>query len=386
MFIRNTWYVAAQAPEIIEGEILARTLLNEKIILFRTSEGKVVAMDDACPHRYAPLSMGWIEDDTVRCPYHGARFDCSGKCVEVPGLTGEEPSKAQVKTYPTIERHNFIWIWMGDPDLASDESSIPDWFYPAGHTDWNGGHHKFLSMPVYYELINDNLHDISHTEFVHPETIGSDFMGKVVRLAKGQNSEDMWMERDIQEHSIRLHFHSEDSKVGPLFSKLMASGKGLEKWDDNITFDLIVTYATPGFFCFNPVVREVGAPDEEAVQFRNLNAITPETDTSCHYFFYNANDLNSTDEHMRQHTQFIWDSIEFAFTQDKVLIMEQMKRAPDQGMKTESMVKNSFFGDMVPIMGRRMIRAQLAAEQLATEQKQEQEQATKVKSMPNIPG
>ena len=362
MFIRNTWYVAAETPEIIEGKMLARTLLNEKVILYRTSEGKVVAMEDRCPHRFAPLSMGWIEDDTVRCPYHGARFDCSGKCVEVPGLTGE-PSKAQVKTYPIIERHNYIWIWMGDPELANDESSIPDWFYPADHPDWNGGHTKFLSLPLYYELINDNLLDISHAQFVHPETLGSDLWGRVARLAKGESSEGMYMERDIQEHSIRFHVRSEDSMVGPAFHQALASGKGLEKWDDNVTLDLVVRYATPTFFSFNPTVREVGAPDEEAIQFNNLNAITPETDTSCHYFFYTANDLKSTDEHMREHTKFICDSIDFAFNQDKVLLTEQMKRVPDSGMKTESMIKNSFLGDMVPIQGRKMIRAQLAAEQ-----------------------
>jgi nitrite reductase/ring-hydroxylating ferredoxin subunit len=85
MFIKNSWYVAAWASELEQGKLLARTILKERVLLYKGIDGKVVAIEDRCCHRGVPLSLGRLEGSCVRCMYHGLLFDSSGACVEVPG-------------------------------------------------------------------------------------------------------------------------------------------------------------------------------------------------------------------------------------------------------------------------------------------------------------
>src|ERR1700730_4439062 len=123
MFVRNTWYTAAWSKEV-GRHLFPRTILNEHIVFYRKYDGTPVALQDVCPHRLTPLSLGKLKGETIECGYHGLTFDCSGACVKNPA-DGFIPKKAHVKTYPLVECHNQIWIWMGDPSLA-DESRIPD--------------------------------------------------------------------------------------------------------------------------------------------------------------------------------------------------------------------------------------------------------------------
>jgi len=365
MFIRNSWYVAAEPQEIATGKLFSRTLLNEKVVMFRNAEGKIVAFKDACPHRFAPLSRGWLEGNCLRCPYHGALYDEQGKCLRVPGQKGEHGMDVRLTPYPVTERHNYVWIWLGDPELSSDESSIPDWFSSAdAHNErWNGRHDRFLSMPVYYELINDNLHDVTHTEWVHPETLGAELMGHLFRMAKGEQTEKAYMKQKAEDRYLQLDFHIEDVQGGPMFHQMLAYQRKARDWTDNIDWDLTVKYHTPAYFSFNPRSKPVGASNNEAIEFDSLHAITPETETTSHYFFYTANNLKSTPEREAEFTQFCADGLAWAFTQDKHLISEQMLRVPDQGKDTETLTAVSFMGDMVPVIGRNMIRRQIEEEQ-----------------------
>jgi vanillate O-demethylase monooxygenase subunit len=163
MFLKNTWYIAAWSRDI-GSELLTRTILTEQIVLFRKSDGAVVALEDACPHRKLPLSKGRIVGDVVECGYHGMQFDCSGRCVLVP-TQDSIPPKARRKAYPIAEKWGFVWIWMGDAD-AADESRIyevanyddPGW----GRTD--GGE---LNANCHYLWLTDNLLDPSHVAWVH---------------------------------------------------------------------------------------------------------------------------------------------------------------------------------------------------------------------------
>ena len=123
MFPRNCWYVAAHAHEITDA-LFARTFRNQAVILWRTADGKVAALEDRCPHRLVPLSTGKTVNNLVECGYHGLRFNAEGACALVPGQD-QVPKIIRVKTFPVAERHALIWIWMGEADLA-DEDFIPD--------------------------------------------------------------------------------------------------------------------------------------------------------------------------------------------------------------------------------------------------------------------
>jgi phenylpropionate dioxygenase-like ring-hydroxylating dioxygenase large terminal subunit len=170
MFIRNCWYVAGWDQELAPGALLSIKIIDDPILVYRTDDGDLVAMEDRCCHRLAPLSLGRLEDGcNIRCMYHGLKFDPFGRCVEIPGQD-TIPSTARVRTYPVVGKHSWIWVWMGDPSLA-DEALIP----PAvGYDDPRYIlRHGNIDYAANYQLINDNLTDFSHLSYVHANSFGS---------------------------------------------------------------------------------------------------------------------------------------------------------------------------------------------------------------------
>src|SRR6202012_3346140 len=114
-YLRNAWYVAAWSDDLAEGQLLGRVILKQPVVLYRKADGNVAALDDRCSHRFAPLHMGKVvHGDRVQCPYHGLEFAASGACVLNPHGAKNIPSRAHIRSYPVIEKHKAIWIWMGD--------------------------------------------------------------------------------------------------------------------------------------------------------------------------------------------------------------------------------------------------------------------------------
>jgi vanillate O-demethylase monooxygenase subunit len=167
-FVRNLWYVAAWSHELGAAAPIQRVMLGEPVALYRRSDGSVVALEDRCPHRFAPLSLGRIEGDDLRCGYHGLRFGADGACKEMPARAA--PPRIGVRTFPAVERWSWIWVWMGDPQRA-DASRVPEafgvddprWVMRASAMDYEAN----------WELLNDNLCDLSHLDFSHATTLGA---------------------------------------------------------------------------------------------------------------------------------------------------------------------------------------------------------------------
>ncbi|MES2434004.1 MAG: aromatic ring-hydroxylating dioxygenase subunit alpha [Pseudomonadota bacterium] len=169
MYLRNSWYVAAWDHEVA-GSLVPITVLGDKIVLYRKTDGVVAALEDACPHRKLPLSMGRIKGDTVECGYHGLTFDCTGTCTRVPGAE-KIPHVARVQSYPIEERYGLLWVWMGDADKA-DASLIFDvdhWNDPA----WGINRGESMVLDCNYLLMTDNLLDPSHVAWVHQSSFGN---------------------------------------------------------------------------------------------------------------------------------------------------------------------------------------------------------------------
>src|SRR5262245_50628355 len=124
-FLRNAWYVAAWSDELTRDRLLARTLLEEPVVLFRTATGQPAALFDRCPHRFAPLSRGRLKGDVIECGYHGLCFDRNGTCAHNPHNPGHVPPRAHVRSYALVERQGIVWIWMGEPERA-DPALVPD--------------------------------------------------------------------------------------------------------------------------------------------------------------------------------------------------------------------------------------------------------------------
>lgn len=170
MFLRNTWYVATLCSEI-DRNLKSVRILDENIVLYRTESGLPVALEDACPHRKLPLSRGLLKGDAVECGYHGLTFDRTGNCFKSP-TQGRIPPGAKVHSYPIVDRWGFIWIWMGDPDVADEKKILhidnydsPQW----GHTRADA-----FTCACNYQYLTDNLLDPSHVAWVHRNSLAAE--------------------------------------------------------------------------------------------------------------------------------------------------------------------------------------------------------------------
>lgn len=168
-FVRNAWYVAGWSKDF--GDALrAITITEVNMVLFRASDGALVALEDRCPHRLLPLSKGKRIGDTVQCGYHGMTFGRDGKCVRVPGQDNL-PASAYVDTYPVHEAHGIVWVWPGEAAMAADTPVFD--MHEFSDPDWHAHHGDGLHLQANYLNVAENLVDPAHVSFVHPTTLGS---------------------------------------------------------------------------------------------------------------------------------------------------------------------------------------------------------------------
>lgn len=170
MYLRNAWYVAAWSSEI-GRELTKRTMLGENIVLYRTHDGRVAALEDACCHRKLPLSMGVLIEDRIQCGYHGLEFDCSGSCVKIPSQV-KIPPKARVDSYATQERWGLVWLWMGDQEMADPSKIFEVEHY--GEAGWGINRGAMMKIGCDYRYMADNLLDPEHVSYVHKTSLGND--------------------------------------------------------------------------------------------------------------------------------------------------------------------------------------------------------------------
>jgi len=308
MFLRNYWYVGAYAAEIGE-QPLARTILGEPVLFYRTSDGRAVALEDRCCHRNLPLSMGAREGDGIRCGYHGLKFDSTGRCIEIPGQA-QIPPDAKVRTYPVIERWNFIWLWMGDP-AERDESLLPEWqcIDDPKLTTTMGNGCQALPMKCNWQLNNDNLLDLIHVVYVHPGTLGGAGLDNnpvtTKRLGKGV-------------HMMRWSAHVEPV---PLLAKLAGFNGALsDRWQ--ATLCELPSHCTidAGFSAPDAVGRD--GDRDQGVRLRALITATPETDTTSFMFYAQCRNFALGNEEVSK--RFI-QQIRAIFDQD-IGVMEGQQR------------------------------------------------------------
>ena len=165
-FIRNIWYVAAWSADLTDGKPFGCVIAGEPVVIWRDSSGAFHAMVDRCPHRHAALSMGRVEGDQLRCMYHGLKFDKSGACTHVPG-SDVIPPNCSVRTFRAADKDDWIWVWLGVPEKA-DEALIPATFNIDDYHMSPGGK---IIYEANYNLVNDNLTDLSHLDYVHEKTL-----------------------------------------------------------------------------------------------------------------------------------------------------------------------------------------------------------------------
>ena len=339
--LRNTWYVAAWAHEVEPGKVFARRILDEALVLWRSADGQPAAMADRCPHRLAPLSAGRIEGAGLRCMYHGLLFDAGGRCIEVPAQDHISPN-LKVKTYPVVERDKLIWIWMGEEALA-DAERIPDahWLDDAAWRALPGYVHYDRAN---YQLIIDNLLDFSHLGFVHENTLGG-----------GRVSAEVKPEIERLDWGLRISRLYSNTPLAPYL-------KGLARFDGPVDRWQIYDFRLAGNVLsmdFGSAPAGEGALEgerpPEALVFHTVQALTPETETSTHYFWAAANGFALDDPSV---TAEIHRQTEIAFAEDKAIIQAQAAVVAEH--PHERMV--AIAADAAVNQGRAMLARMLQAE------------------------
>ncbi|MFK7919103.1 MAG: Rieske 2Fe-2S domain-containing protein [Ilumatobacter sp.] len=266
-FLKNTWYCAGWGNEVGPDDLIGRKLLGESVLLYRKEDGTAVAIGNACPHRFAPLSMGTKVGDDVACPYHGLAFNSDGECTLNP-FSETIPAAAKVASYTLVERWQALWIWMGDQDKA-DPDMIPDFSMvePGEGVGWVNGSHEVAAN---YMLVVDNLLDRSHVQFMHPLLIHG---GAAV-----EGYEDVQSCEQIGD--MIWDYHHELNC--PKYTLLSALWPEAPELTENY-FD--VRWEAPGNMLLDSGTVEMGSDRQVGAKTPMANLVTPADEHNSHYFW-----------------------------------------------------------------------------------------------------
>ena len=340
MFLRNFWYVAAQDHEVQRQKLFRRTILDQPIVFYRTEQGRPVALEDRCCHRQMPLSHGTLKGDNVECTYHGLLYDPTGACIHVPSQT-TIPGDARVRSYPVVERYRWVWIWMGDPALA-DADQIEDYHW-IDDPDWRAKGER-LDLAGNYQLLVDNLLDLTHLQFIHPTTLGTDTVAASP------------VKTEREDRLVRVTRWILDSPPPPFFQKAggFAADQHIDRWQ-------IIEFTPPAFVRLDVggAIAGTGAQQGDRSQgfsMRNLNAITPETEKTTHYFWAQAHDFKIDDPTV---TELLFQQVHTAFLEDIVAIGAQQANID----RFPGSPQIDFTQDGGGIQARRIVDTLLAGEQ-----------------------
>ncbi|MDX1513480.1 MAG: aromatic ring-hydroxylating dioxygenase subunit alpha [Gammaproteobacteria bacterium] len=326
--------------EELRDKPLGVVMLNNPVVLFRTQtrESKVVALEDRCIHRRVPLSMGNVREDRIQCIYHGFEYDCSGACVRIPGQD-KIPTGAGVIRYPACERHGCLFVWTGDPGKA-DEALLPDYSELVDPECIVAKRH--VRTPAHYQLVIDNLLDLSHVAFLHASTTGQD-----------EIADHAEVKTEVENDRVRV---TRTTLNVPAVNTYLQFGhyKGnIDRWQ-------ISEFIAPGFFkTDNGSVNagNTGSDDNQASQrwgFRVYHGITPESEGFTNYFWGMAHNFDASEEEIaefhRQCHQVVDEDISIFEAQQKMIDF-----APDS--KTVG-----FKYDQGPVAGRKLIERLLRSE------------------------
>lgn len=343
MYLRNAWYVAAWSSELADKP-LARVILDKEVVLYRADDGAGSTLEDRCPHRYLPLSKGTIEGSTLRCGYHGMAFDGAGTCVRIPSQAAI-PSPARVRSYPTVERWGWIWAWMGD-EAKADDTLLPDFSMLTNAEFAVVGTTKHVRAS--YQLLVDNLMDLSHVGIVHQSTIGNSAMTENGRLTSRRTERGAKVLRLVP-----------DVPPPPTYirSGELSEGVNIDRWQS-------IEFIAPS----SVLIHVGGAPAgtgaldgnyEHGLNLWVLNAITRETERSCHYFWASARKHALGDKM----ADALFYSQTFEAFEEDARILEAQQRVLDKRGDAWTLALKSDAGG---IEARRVVSALVAQERSAS--------------------
>lgn len=335
-FLMNSWYAMAWDYEV-KATILARTVCDQEMVVYRKADGSVAVLQDLCCHRMLPLSRGRLVGDDLQCGYHGMVFNSAGQCVRIPSQDSV-PAGARVRTYPVAEKWRLVWVWPGDPAQA-DPSSIPDlhWLDDA---EWDGDGTTY-DIACNYWLVLENLLDLTHETFVHPGSIGNEAVAESPIQTKASD-QGVVVTRWMLDH-----------QPAPFWRKSIGGDKNCDRWQ-------IIRYQSPSTVTIDVgvAISGTGAPEgdrSQGITMMILNAITPETAGRTRYFWAAArNYALGTPRLTRQHR----DAVGMIFLED-LHVLEAQQRAMT---KYPDAPRVTIEADAGSVQAKAILRRRIAAE------------------------
>lgn len=338
MFLRNCWYVAAWDHEI-GRELKAVRILGEDIVLYRQTSGLVAALEDACPHRKLPLSMGRLKGDAVECGYHGLTFDCSGRCTRVPGAE-KIPHVARVRSYPVEERYGLIWIWMGAAERADSAEifTVDHWGDPA----WGINRGDSMALECNYLFMTDNLLDPSHVAWVHPTSFGS------------AATEATPLETTVGEKGVTVWRWMMDSEPAPFYAQFLKFKGNCDRkqhYEVHYPCNAIIR----AIFCPAGTGGEGKPFHRDVFLMDSYNFMTPVDENTTRYFWFQMRNFAPDDAAV---SQTFATSVRGAFEEDRVVL-----KAVHRGMANKRTPHLDLKIDVGPLRFRRTLERMIAEEQ-----------------------
>jgi vanillate O-demethylase monooxygenase subunit len=337
-WIKNAWQVAAHAREVAAG-LVSRTYCGVPVVLYRSMAGRPVAIRDRCPHRLVPLSIGQRIGDDLQCGYHGMRFGSNGVCTKIPGQS-QIPEDARVQTFPVQERHQLIWIWLGEASLA-DPALIPDlhWMDKAGWSMTNGN----FNFACGYRLITDNLLDLSHETYVHQHTIGNAVEEEIADFPV--------MVTTDQQRLVRAHREMPGIVPPPLFARFLEDVDKIDRWQSAIYLPPDIHMTNAGFY--PPKASRAAARSHVA-----LHLLTPETETTTHYFWAHSRNYSPAND---ETDKFMLAGMALTLGEDKEILEAQQRSLAQEPGTT---LPNIGIGlDVASVRARQLLQRLIEAEQ-----------------------
>ena len=306
-FIRNAWYVAGWDAEI-DSAPLARTICGVPMMFYRTLDRSLVAMRDACPHRMLPLSMGIREGDGIRCRYHGLKLGRDGVAEEMPLKSDPVNKRICVETYVVAERHRFVWVWVGEKDKA-DPALIPD-LWPCSAPGWvfDGDYYRIACD---YRLLIDNLMDLTHETHVHDGSIGQPEL-----MAAPINTH-------VEGDRVIVTRWMSDIDAPPVWRHALKQDGAVDRWQ-------ICHFIPPSAVIIDVGVAPVAAGatverHDQGVRGFVIDVMTPESETSSHYFWgmarnFDVNDAGFTARFRQQQSAVFAQDVEVLEAQQRAIL------------------------------------------------------------------
>lgn len=327
-FLMDQWYVAGTTAEVKDTPF-ARTICGEPLVMYRRTDGSIAVLEDRCAHRKAPLSLGEVVGDDIRCGYHGAQFDGTGACTLIPSQRELPiPSAFRGKAYKAVELHDLIFVWMGDVEMA-DPALIPDWSRNTaeGWTAVHGYHH----VEGNYQLVIDNLMDLSHTTYVHKTTLA------------GPGVDETPMFVNLEGDVVRTGRIIRNVDPVPMHRSTFGITGKIDRWQ-------LSDFFSPCYILVTLGVEPAGTVETMTTPlFIVINSLTPETETSTHYFWSSARCRLIDDEAL---TKKFYDLTSMAFDEDKEMIEAQQRMISSDRSGSPLFV---FHGDRGGMAARRII-------------------------------